>query len=145
LKTDGNSVDCVQATTMSNGDNRQEMGRKMRFYKSSIPILAAAVFVSAAGPVFAFNVKNQVEATEKANEVRNRKFEQAAMMEARAFICRTNEASDTAMKAGMRETGLPEDIAVEIVSDLASGIIDKAQEPGSKKICANAKVQLSGF
>jgi hypothetical protein len=40
---------------------------------------------------------------------------------------------------------LPEDIAVEIVSDLASGIIDKAQEPGSKKICGKAKVQLSGF
>lgn len=117
----------------------------MRFYKSSIPILAAAVFVSATGPVFAFNVKNQVEASEKGNEVRNRKFEQAAMIEARAYLCGTNEASDTAMKAGMRETGLPEDTAVEIVSDLASGIIDKAQEPGSKRICGKAKVQLSGY
>ncbi|UXN58417.1 hypothetical protein [Phyllobacterium zundukense] len=138
--TDGNSVDCVQSTSMSNGDNRQEMGRKMCFYKSSIPILAAAVFVAATGPVFA-TVKNQAEST----EVGNRKFEQAAMMEARASICGTDEASDTAMRAGMRETGLPEDTAVEIVSDLASGIIDKAQESGSKKICGKAKVQLSGF
>ncbi len=31
----------------------------------------------------------------------------------------------------MKETGLPEDVAVEIVSDLASGIIDKAAESGS--------------
>jgi hypothetical protein len=120
-------------------------GRKMRFYNSSIPILAAAMFVSAAGPVCAFNIKNQVEAPEEGNEVSNRKFEQAAIMEARAYICRTDEVGDTAMKAGMRETGLPEDIAVEIVSDLASGIIDKVQESGSKEICGKAKTQLSGF
>jgi len=117
----------------------------MRFYNSSIPILAAAMFVSAAGPVCAFNIKNQVEAPEEGNEVSNRKFEQAAIMEARAYICGTDEVGDTAMKAGLRETGLPEDIAVEIVSDLASGIIDKAQESRSKEICGKAKTQLSGF
>ncbi|CAN7607546.1 hypothetical protein LJR231_004553 [Phyllobacterium sp. LjRoot231] len=116
----------------------------MRFYKSSIPILAAVLLASAAvlPPANAFNIK---EASEEGNEVNNKKFEQAAFLEARAYICGTDEASEAVMKAGMRETGLPEDIAVEIVSDLASGLIDKAEESGSKEICGKAKVQLSGF
>lgn len=118
----------------------------MRFYKSSIPILAAALFTSAAVlPANAFNIKNQTEVPEDVSEVSNRQFERAALLEARAYICGTDEASEAAMKAGMRETGLPEDIAVEIVSDLASGHIDKAEESGSKEICDKAKVQLSGF
>jgi len=119
----------------------------MRFYKSSIPILAAALLASAAAvlPANAFNIKNQAEASEEVSEVSNKRFEQAALLEARAYICGTDEASEAAMKAGMRETGLPEDIAVEIVSDLASGHIDKAEESGSKEICGKAKVQLSGF
>jgi hypothetical protein len=118
----------------------------MRFYKSSIPILAAALFAAApVVPANAFNIKDQAEASEDVSEVSNRKFEQAALLEARAYICGTNEASEAAMKAGMRETGLPEDIAVEIVSDLASGLIDSAKESGSKEICGKAKVQLSGF
>ena len=118
----------------------------MRFYKSSIPILAAALLTSPAVlPANAFNIKNQTEASEDVSEVSNRQFERAALLEARAYICGTDEASEAAMKAGMRETGLPEDIAVEIVSDLASGHIDKAEESGSKEICGKAKVQLSGF
>jgi hypothetical protein len=118
----------------------------MRFYKSSIPILSAALFAAAAVlPANAFNIKNQTEASEDVREVSNRQFERAALLEARAYICGTDEASQAAMNAGMRETGLPEDIAVEIVSDLASGHIDKAEESGSKEICGKAKVQLSGF
>jgi len=119
----------------------------MRFYKSSIPILVAAVFASAAAmpPASAFSLKEQANTYEEGNEVTNKKFEQAALLEARAYICGTDEASEAAMKAGMRETGLPEDVAVEIVSDLASGLIDTAEESGSKEICGKAKVQLSGF
>jgi hypothetical protein len=118
----------------------------MRFYKSSIPFFAAALVASAAVlPANAFNIENQAQASEDVSEVSNRQFERAALLEARAYICGTDEASEAAMKAGMRETGLPEDIAVEIVSDLASGLIDSAEESGSKEICGKAKVQLSGF
>lgn len=120
----------------------------MRFCKSSIPILAAALLASAAAmaPVHASNIKNQTEASEENNDVSNKAFERAAFLEARAYICGTgSEASEAAMKAGMQETGLPEDIAVEIVSDLASGIIDKAVKSKSKEICGTAKVQLSHF
>ena len=97
----------------------------MRFYRSSIPILAGTLFASVVfSPANAFNIKNQTEVSEDISEVSNRQFERAAWLEARAYICGTDEASEAAMKAGMRETGLPEDIAVEIVSDLASGHID---------------------
>jgi hypothetical protein len=119
----------------------------MRHYKSSIPIIAAALFAfaAAAPSAHAFNTKNQTEASEAGDEVSNKKFEQAAFLEAKAYLCGTDEASEAAMRAGMKETGLPEDIAVEIVSDLASGIIDKAVETKSKEICGRPKVQLSHF
>ncbi len=119
----------------------------MRFCKSTIPILAAGLFASAAlvPSANAFNIKDKAPAAEEISDVSNKKFERAALLEAKAYICGTNEASDAAMRAGMKETGLPEDIAVEIVSDLASGIIDKAAESGSTAICGKAKVQLSGF
>lgn len=119
----------------------------MRFYRSLIPILAAGLLASTAvmPSANAFNIKNEVQAPEESNDVSNKKFERAALLEARAYICGTDESSEAAMIAGMKETGLPEDIAVEIVSDLASGIIDKAEESGSKEICGKAKVQLSNF
>jgi hypothetical protein len=122
-------------------------GRAMRLYRSSIPILAAALLASATAvaPVHAFNIKNQTEASAESNDVSNERFQQAAVLEARAYICGTDEASEAAMRAGMKETGLPEDIAVEIVSDLASGIIDKAEATGSRALCGKAKVQLSNF
>ncbi|PSH64046.1 hypothetical protein [Phyllobacterium sophorae] len=122
-------------------------GRAMQFYRSSIPILAAALIASTAAvaPVHAFNIKNQTEASTESTDVSNERFQQAAVLEARAYICGTDEASEAAMRAGMKETGLPEDIAVEIVSDLASGIIDKAEETGSRALCGKAKVQLSNF
>lgn len=119
----------------------------MRFCDSTIPILAAGLMASAAlmPPAYAFGMKDKAQATEEVSDVSNKKFERAALLEARAYICGTDEASDSAMRAGMRETGLPEDIAVEIVSDLASGIIDRAEESGSRAICRDAKVQLSSF
>ena len=118
----------------------------MRFFKSCIPILAAGLLVStvAFAPLHAFSIKDEGESG-AVNEVNNREFERAALLEARAYLCGTNEASDAAMRAGMTQTGLPEDIAVEIVSDLASGIVDKAIKSGSQKICGKAKVQLSHF
>ncbi|MEK1886511.1 MAG: hypothetical protein AAAB35_02795 [Phyllobacterium sp.] len=123
----------------------------MRFYKSCIPVLAAGLMISAAAyaPVQAFSLKSQVEAPAveggEGDEVNNKQLERAAYLEARAYICGTSEASETAMRAGMKETGLPEDIAVEIVSDLASGIIDQAVKTKSQEICGRAKVQLSHF
>lgn len=119
----------------------------MRFYKSTIPILAAALFALTVNmpAASAFSLKDETEGFEHGDDVSNKKFEQAAFLEARAYLCGTNEASGAAMKAGMQETGLPEDIAVEIVSDLASGIIDKAVKARSKEICGKAKVQLSHF
>jgi hypothetical protein len=135
-----------------NSDNRRPLdvigrGRTVRFYKTSIPIIAtAALFVSvtAMPQAHAFNIKSQT-ATSEESDVSNKEFERAAFLEARAYICGTDEASEAAMKAGMKQTGLPEDIAVEIVSDLASGIIDKAVETKSKEICGRPKVQLSHF
>jgi hypothetical protein len=119
----------------------------MRFYKSSIFVLAAAIAASttAITTAQAFSIKEQVYAPEEGNEVSNRKFEQAALLEARAYICGTDEPSEAAMRAGMQETGVPEDTAIEIVSDLASGIIDKAEASGSKEICGKARVQLSFY
>lgn len=118
----------------------------MRFYKSSIPFFAAALVASAAVlPANAFNIKNQAQASEDVSEVSNRQFERAALLEARAYICGTDEASEAAMKAGMRETGLPEDIAVEIVSDLASGHIDKAESSDRKKYAARPKCNFLVF
>ena len=118
----------------------------MRFFKSCVPILAAGLLVSAAAsaPVAAFSMKGQDE-SEAITDVNNKEFERAALLEARAYLCGTNEASDSAMRAGMAQTGLPEDIAVEIVSDLASGIVDKAVKSKSQEICGKAKVQLSRF
>jgi len=118
----------------------------MRFFKSCVPILAAGLLATAAAsvPAHAFNIKQQEE-TQPGDEVNNKDFERAAFLEARAYLCGTNEASDAAMRAGMAQTGLPEDIAVEIVSDLASGIVDKAVKSKSQKICGKAKVQLSHF
>lgn len=117
----------------------------MRFCKSSIFALIAIPCILTVGTVHAFNVENQEDVSEERSDVLNRKFEQAAIIEARAYICGADESSDTAIKAGMRETGLPEDVAVEIVSDLASGLVDKAQESGSKIVCGKVEVQLSDF
>jgi hypothetical protein len=121
-------------------------GRIVRFYKTSIPIIAAALFVSATAmpQTYAFDIKGQTQASEE-NDVSNKELERAAFLEAKAYICGTDEASEAAMKAGMKQTGLPEDIAVEIVSDLASGIIDKAVKTKSREICGKPKVQLSRF
>ncbi len=119
----------------------------MRFFKSCIPVLAAGLLVSAAAtvPVHAFNIKNEAQTSQEGDEVSNKEFERAALLEARAYICGTDEPSEAAMRAGMKQTGLPEDIAVEIVSDLASGIVDRAVKSSSKEICGKAKVQLSHF
>lgn len=89
-------------------------------------------------------MKGQTAVASENSEINNRKFERAALLEAKAYICGTDsEASLEAMKAGMAETGLPEDIAVEVVSDLASGLIDKAVKSGSKEICGKPRVQIS--
>ncbi|MBZ9656870.1 hypothetical protein [Phyllobacterium lublinensis] len=119
----------------------------MRFTNSTVPILAAGLLASTLwmAPAHSFSIKDKEPVAEDMTDISNKKFERAALLEARAYICGTNEASDVIMRAGMRETGLPEDIAVEIVSDLASGIIDKAEASGSRAICGNAKVQLSSF
>jgi hypothetical protein len=114
----------------------------MHFLKSST-VMATAMFlalVPVAGS-HAFSIKGQVQTETEAEDISNGKFQQAAVLEARAYICGTGtEASEAAMRAGMAETGLPEDIAIEVVSDLASGIIDQAARTGSKAICAKAEV-----
>ena len=115
----------------------------MEFHGSSMSIMVMIMCLSVVSAAYPFKISEQEESAEV--EGNNRKFEQAAMIEARGYICGTDESSAPAMTAGMRETGLPEDIAVEIVSDLASGIIDDAQKSGSKKICGKVKVQLSDF
>lgn len=119
----------------------------MHFYKSSI-IMATVAFVAfvSVPPSYAFNIKDGLQAEGESGDISNRKLQRAAFLEARAYICGTDsEAGNVAMKAGMQETGLPEDIAVEVVSDLASGIIDQAVKTGSKKICEKAEVQMSSF
>ncbi|WP_252597210.1 hypothetical protein [Phyllobacterium sp. 21LDTY02-6] len=84
------------------------------------------------------------EADSGTSEIYNKKFQRAALLEARAYVCGSDStASEAAMRAGMQETGLPEDIAVEVVSDLASGIIDKAVKNGNRKLCGKAEVRLS--
>ena len=94
----------------------------------------------------AFSIKGQVEMEGEGGDISNRKFQKAAALEAKAYLCGTGtEASEAAMRAGMAETGLPEDIAVEVVSDLASGIIDQATKTGSKELCGKAEVQMSSF
>ncbi|WP_027230289.1 hypothetical protein [Phyllobacterium sp. UNC302MFCol5.2] len=124
----------------------------MQFSKSCIPVLAAGLIISVAAgyaPVQAFSIKSEVQSSVpkggEGDEVNNPELERAAYLEARAYICGTSEASETAMRKGMKETGLPEVIAVEIVSDLASGIIDQAVKTKSQKICGKAEVQLSHF
>lgn len=117
-------------------------------HKTSMPIVVMALVASAfAVPsAGAFSMKGQTLAQSEDSDVNNRKFEQAAMLDAKAYLCGTDSAaSESAMKAGMAETGLPEDIAVEVVSDLASGIIDKAMKSGSKEICGKPQVQMSRF
>lgn len=53
-------------------------------------------------------------------------YKEAALLEAQASVCGTNiEASDVAFKTLMRDEGLPEDVAVEIVSDMATAVIDE--------------------
>ncbi|MHC1550047.1 hypothetical protein [Phyllobacterium sp. K27] len=92
----------------------------------------------------AFSIKGQLETDVEGGDINNKKFQKAAILEAKAYICGTGtEASEAAMRAGMAETGLPEDIAVEVVSDLASGIIDRATKAGSKKMCEIPEVQMS--
>ncbi|MGH6858644.1 MAG: hypothetical protein ACRECY_00225 [Phyllobacterium sp.] len=95
-------------------------------------------------PSHAFTIKGQPQAASEESEISNQKFEHAALLEAKAYICGTgSEASEAAMQAGMKETGLPEDIAVEVVSDLASGIIDHATKTGSKELCDKPTLRLS--
>ncbi|TXR46504.1 hypothetical protein [Phyllobacterium endophyticum] len=117
----------------------------MRFRRSVTFALMAFMCLSAADTVEAFDVKNDSANSGEDGDVRNRNFEEAAIIDARTYICGTHDSSDNAIEAGMRETGLPEDIAVEIVSDLASGLVDKASQSGSKLICRKAAVQLSDF
>jgi hypothetical protein len=123
-------------------------GRIMRFYRSSMAI-AAMTFLTVASvhPGHAFSIKqqSQVEAqSEEGGKINNSKLRHAALLEAKAYICGTDSAaSEEAMRAGMKETGLPEDIAVEIVSDLASGIVDHAVKTNSKEICGKPAVRLS--
>ncbi len=94
----------------------------------------------------AFSIKGSLETEGEGGDISNKKFQRAAVLEAKAYICGTGtEASEAAMRAGMAETGLPEDIAVEVVSDLASGIIDNATKTGSKKMCETPEVQMSSF
>lgn len=111
-------------------------------------IIATAAFVMLA-PVTttqAFSIKGAVETEGDGMDVNSKKFHKAAVLEAKAYICGTGtEGSEAAMRAGMAETGLPEDIAVEVVSDLASGIIDQATKTGSKKMCGKPEVQMSSF
>ncbi|GHC75427.1 hypothetical protein [Limoniibacter endophyticus] len=66
-------------------------------------------------------------------------YKEAALLEAQASICGTNiEASDVAFKKLMREENLPEDIAVEIVSDMATVIIDEsaATKDSAARFCS---------
>jgi hypothetical protein len=86
----------------------------MQFCRSWIFPPIAILCISTAAIVHAFNVKDQEIVSEERSDVLNGKFEQA-VIEDRAYICGTDESSLTAIKAGMRETGLAEDVAVEIV------------------------------
>ncbi|MEP7455796.1 hypothetical protein [Phyllobacterium sp. SB3] len=119
----------------------------MHFLRSSM-IVATVAFVMLA-PVtagHAFSIKGAVETEGESADISNKKFQKAAVLEAKAYICGTGtEGSEAAMRAGMAETGLPEDIAIEVVSDLASGIIDHATKTGSKKMCGKPEVQMSSF
>lgn len=114
--------------------------------KLSASVLITAIVASALSiqPAGAFSMKGQMAAPSENNDISNKKFEKAALLEAQAYICGTDsDASLQVMRAGMAETGLPEDIAVEVVSDLASGLIDKAVKSGSKEICGKPRVQIS--
>jgi hypothetical protein len=117
----------------------------MRKIPTSVLIMAVVVSALSVQPAGAFSMKGQrMESVSENSEINNKKFEKAALMEAKAYLCGTDSnASFEAMKAGMAETGLPEDIAVEVVSDLASGLIDKAVKSGSKEICGKPRVQIS--
>lgn len=120
-------------------------GSLMRLYKSTMAIAAAALIAFVSTPSsYAFSIKGSVQTEDESSEINNKKLQRAAVLEAKAYICGTDsEASAAVMKAGMAETGLPEDIAIEVVSDLASGIIDRATKTGSKEICGKAEVELS--
>ncbi len=119
----------------------------MHFLRSSLAMTTAALLLLA--PVttsYAFSIKGQVETEGESSDINNKKFQKAAILEAKAYICGTDsDASEAAMRAGMAETGLPEDIAVEVVSDLASGIIDQATKSGSKKMCDKPEIHMSSF
>lgn len=115
--------------------------RKISASVLMVAMIASALSIQSAG---AFSMKGQTTVPSEANEIYNKKFERAALLEAKAYICGTDSAASfAAMKAGMAETGLPEDIAVEVVSDLASGLIDKAVKSGSKEICGKPQLQVS--
>lgn len=105
-----------------------------KFLKSS---LAALVIFNMGSVAFAQNI--DVDAY-------NPKFEEAALMEAQAYLCGTDSGlSELAMAEGMKQTGLPEDIAVEIVSDLASVIIDAASKDDSAKFCSSVPVVIAAL
>ncbi|WP_157179319.1 hypothetical protein [Phyllobacterium sp. YR531] len=122
-------------------------GRIMHFLRSSV-VMATVAFLAFTPMTasHAFSIKGQVETESEGGDINNKKFQKAAVLEAKAYICGTGtEASEAAMRAGMAETGLPEDIAIEVVSDLASGIIDQATRTGSKKMCGKPEIQMSSF
>jgi hypothetical protein len=119
----------------------------MHLLRSSMILIVTGLlaFVPVAAS-HAFSIKGHLETEGGSGDINNKKFQKAAILEAKAYICGTGtEASEAAMRAGMEETGLPEDIAVEVVSDLASGIIDKATKARSKKMCETPEVQMSRF